>query len=390
MDITPIDILLKKFEDQTLTNEESMQLRKLLEENPDSVEAGIFKRSLLHQHSDVELSNINWDDTLAAILNVDKPAVKPASRIKVWKLWTAAAAALVVGLFGFYQYSVNKTLQRNIFAADIEPGKNKAFLKLANGKIISLNDATNGQIANEAGISISKTKDGQLIYNVQQGDRQSDENRTNTISTPNGGQWQVRLPDGTMVWLNASSSLTYPLAFSGKKSRKVELNGEAYFEVAKNVSHPFVVKTNKQEITVLGTHFNVANYADETLSKTTLLEGSVEVRLNNAPESHTLQPGDQAEITANLIHIKKVDTDEAIAWKNGYFMFNNEKQENILRKIARWYDVEIVYADAKAKEITYYGTVSRFDNVSKVLHKFQETGEVRFEIDGKKVIVYKR
>jgi len=388
-----IDDLLKKFEDRTLTADESRQLFALLEKDPSLIEARIADRALLHQAAAAVGRNINWEQILNTIVQVDRPSLKGMKSSKTWLKWAVAAAILIAGFAGFYHYRVTTTLQRNIFAADIAPGKNKAVLTLANGKTISLTDAANGDIAREAGISITKTADGQLSYVIAEAETPADpqltEIKMNTISTPTGGQWQIRLPDGTQVWLNASSSLSYPLVFSGRKERRVELSGEAYFEVSKDAGHPFIVQTARQDIKVLGTHFNVSAYADDLLSETTLLEGSVQVNSFASTENVMLQPGEQASVSPKGIRVEKVDVEEAIAWKKGYFMFNNEKQESIMRKIARWYDVDVEYADPEARQITYYGTVSRFEKVSQVLRKFQQTGEVRFEIDGRKIIVYK-
>ncbi|SOD20454.1 FecR family protein [Pedobacter xixiisoli] len=308
--------------------------------------------------------------------------------------WSAAAAVILVVASSIYFYKNTETLsgaKTHTYASDALPGSNKAVLVLANGRKVSLTDINNGDVAKEAGLSITKTADGQLVYTVSEtGQTNEDDNAVNTIETPKGGMWRIKLPDGSNVWLNAASSLTYPLSFSKGQKRVVELKGEAYFEVAEDKLHPFVVKTRKQEVEVLGTHFNINSYADETAVKTTLLEGSVRVNLfSNGNRSEILKPGQQSILTEKAFDVKEVDVDEAIDWKNGYFMFNNEKQESIMRKIARWYNVQIEYADQEAKDVTYYGSISRFDNISKVLRKFEQTGEVRFEIIKNKVIVFK-
>lgn len=308
--------------------------------------------------------------------------------------WAAAAVVFLAVATSIYLFT-NKDILANIgkreYASDALPGGNKAILVLANGKRISLTDVNNGDIVEEAGLSITKTSDGQLVYTVKNSSSDSNQEQAfNTIETPKGGMWQVKLPDGSAVWLNAASSLTYPLAFSNGKNRMVELKGEAYFEIAKDPLHPFVVKTSKQDVQVLGTHFNINSYSDEMTVKTTLLEGSVLVSPNQGiAEPLVLKPGEQAVLTTAGIDVREVDTDEAIDWKNGYFMFNNEKQESIMRKIARWYNVKVTYADAEARAVTYYGSISRFENVSKVLRKFEQTGEVRFEINNDQITVYK-
>ncbi len=316
------------------------------------------------------------------------------SRATVLLRWAAAAVVLLALGSVIYLYSGGKSLfhKQRTYASDAAPGSNKAILVLANGQKISLSDIHNGDVAKEAGLSITKTADGQLVYNIldDKSVGATKEDTFNTIETPKGGVWQIKLPDGSSVWLNAASSLTYPLSFAKGKKRMVELKGEAYFEVSKDKDHPFVVKTAKQEVEVLGTSFNINSYADESDVKTTLLEGSVRVMPYLAGQQpDVLKPGEQAILNEKGMNIKEVDAEEAIDWKNGYFMFNNERQENIMRKIARWYNVQVEYADASAKDVMYYGSISRFENVSKVLRKFEQTGEVRFEINKNKITVYK-
>jgi len=315
------------------------------------------------------------------------------SRSTVFFRWAAAAIILFALGSLIYLYSGSNSLfhKQRTYASDAIPGGNKAILVLADGRKISLSDINNGDVAKEAGLSITKTADGQLVYNVLEESKSgaAKEDTFNTIETPKGGVWQIKLPDGSSVWLNAASSLTYPISFAKGKKRMVELKGEAYFEVSKDKDHPFVVKTAKQEVEVLGTHFNINSYADESDVKTTLLEGSVKVVPYLEGQSEILKPGEQSILNAKGMNIKEVDADEAIDWKNGYFMFNNERQESIMRKIARWYNVQIEYADASAKDVMYYGSISRFENVSKVLRKFEQTGEVRFEINKNKITVYK-
>lgn len=309
--------------------------------------------------------------------------------------WAAAAIILLsIASIAYFYIGANKFNELNKpYASDAIPGSNKAVLVLADGRRISLSDVNKGAVAKEAGLSITKTSDGQLIYTVADVNTKSGQsvrNAFNTIETPKGGMWQVKLPDGSSVWLNAASSLTYPLSFSDGQNRVVELKGEAYFEVAKDALHPFIVKTARQEVEVLGTHFNINSYPDENAVKTTLLEGSVRVKANQKErEAETLKLGQQSVLTAGAFSVKNVDVEEAIDWKNGYFMFNNEKQESIMRKIARWYNVQVDYADAAAREVTYYGSISRFENVSKILRKFEQTGEVRFEVEKNKITVYK-
>jgi len=381
-----IHYLLQQFTAKTLSQSEREELLVLAENSTSLLSDEIVKMIIAEEEHAVDVVEEKWNPVLNKILAVDKPSRSPKRILMKSLKWAAAAVVFIV--FSFAAYLSLQKKKEHVFATDVAPGKNKAILTLADGKKISLSDAMNGDIAKEAGFSITKTADGQLVYNVA-GSENVNDSRLNTISTPNGGEWQIQLPDGSMVWLNAASSIQYSLNIGTAKQRVVKLDGEAYFEVAKNATHPFIVETDKQSVEVLGTHFNINSYKDERLTKTTLLEGSVRVSHNITNESEVLKPGEQSLVSVSGMDIKEVDVDESIAWKNGYFMFNNERQESILRKVARWYNVEIEYADADAKEVMYYGTVSRFEKISKVLRKFEQTGEVRFDIKGNKVIVYK-
>ena len=381
-----IHYLLQQFTAKTLSQAEREELLVLAENSTSLLSDEIVKMIIAEEEHAVNVVDEKWNPVLNKILAVDKPIRSP-KRILMKRLkWAAAAVVFIV--FSFTAYLSLQKKKEHVFATDVAPGKNKAILTLADGKKISLSDAMNGDVAKEAGFSITKTADGQLVYKVAGSENVSDE-RLNTISTPNGGEWQIQLPDGSKVWLNAASSIQYSLNIGTAKQRLVKLDGEAYFEVAKNATHPFIVETDKQSVEVLGTHFNINSYKDERVTKTTLLEGSVRVSHKSTNESEILKPGEQSLVSISGIDVKEVNVDESIAWKNGYFMFDNERQESILRKVARWYNVEVEYADADAKNVMYYGTVSRFEKISKVLTKLEQTGQVRFDIKANKIIVYK-
>ncbi|SEA36004.1 FecR family protein [Pedobacter hartonius] len=311
-----------------------------------------------------------------------------------WKYFSVAASILLAATIGIYFYQSRKPQLKQFskpagMHADIAPGGNKAILTLANGSKISLNDVHSGKIANQFGTSISKAKDGSLVY-----DRSTSADTRlvyNSVETPKGGQYQIILEDGTKVWLNAASSLKYPLAFDGKE-RKVELNGEAYFEVAKNKSKPFRVVTDHQVVEVLGTHFDINSYTDEPFTRTSLLEGSVRVTSLASNAKVVIKPGQQSVLKSGsssaVIAVKNIDIDEAVAWKNGYFMFDEEPLESILRKISRWYDVDVQYKGMDAKNQLYFsGTLSKYSNVSKVLKKLELTESVHFKVDGRTIVV---
>jgi ferric-dicitrate binding protein FerR (iron transport regulator) len=318
--------------------------------------------------------------------------IKTPSKSSNYKLWMAAAAILLMMLGAGIVFFKSDHLQsiKAITAfkkQDILPGGNKAILTLPNGDRVVLTDSTINQLANQTGSSIIKAANGILVYkaNALAGNSETGEKVFSTISTPRGGQYQVILPDGTHVWLNAASSLTFPAAFKGKK-RSVELSGEGYFEVAKNKEMPFIVHTENQEVEVLGTHFNINSYTDEASTKTTLLEGSVKVTTQG--NQKVLTPGDQAQINKNTRQIKvmPVSLEEAVAWKNGYFVFNDEKLESIMHRVSRWYDVDYEF-EGKQGNLSFLGVIERTKNISSLLKVLESTGNVHFKIEGRKIIV---
>lgn len=252
--------------------------------------------------------------------------------------------------------------------------------------LVNLTDARTGTIAGKAGLVITKSKSGQVSFVETQNEHI--DHSPNTISTPAGGQWQVTLSDGTRVWLNSASKLTFPASFAKLENRIVTLKGEGYFEVAKDPAHPFIVITGNQRVEVLGTHFNINGYADEPSIKTTLIQGRVRVTLlgNNKPVM--LRPGDQSTVTVKAMHVKQVDTDEAIAWKDGYFQFNNEPIPSVMRKIARWYDIDFK-TDSNISNDGITGRLSRNRNISQVMKALEATKTVHFKLEGRRITVMK-
>lgn len=301
-----------------------------------------------------------------------------------WFRLSAAAVILVVFSVGLYFY-VSKPEEQLVIQkpqekeTDIKPGGNKAILTLADGSTIILDNAGNGVLANQSNTLISKTRDGKLIYASDESPEKNAPAVYNTISTPRGGQFQIGLPDGTQVWLNAASSLRFPAAFTGDY-RSVELVGEAYFEVAKNTRMPFkVLLADQTEVEVLGTHFNIMAYQDENSTQTTLLEGSV--KIHRGQSNKIIIPGQQAVSRREIqnITIKKVDTEGVVAWKNGYFAFRNEDIRSIMKKISRWYNVDVEYQNNISPK-AFAGTVSRFETVSEVLEMLELTGSIHFKV----------
>ncbi|KQM76974.1 hypothetical protein ASE74_17030 [Pedobacter sp. Leaf216] len=316
-------------------------------------------------------------------------ATKPAKKLKLHILIYVAAALAVISLISIVVYKQNASTSNLASISpekDIKAGKNKAVLTLANGTRINLEQIREGHLASQNGIEISKTADGQIIYQIPENKVETDETAYNTIETPAGGQYQLYLPDGTKVWLNASSSLTY--STSPDALRNVKLNGEAYFEVSKILEKgkriPFVVESKNQKIEVLGTHFNVNAYADEAVTKTTLLEGSVKV--NNG---FMLKPGEQAIGNHENIKVLNVNAEDFIDWKNGDFILEHNDFRSVMRKIARWYDVEIIYSEDAPRKLNLGGWISRSKNISSILSVMEETGKVHFKIEGRRITVTK-
>lgn len=318
---------------------------------------------------------------------IEQEPVVQVRRIGRYARWVAAASVVIaLGLAGEYFWPRHAAHQPAPVATaakpqnDLPPGSNKAQLLLGDGSVVDLANATNGVIKDKGGVRINK-QDGRLIYDASKQDAVSE---TNTIQTPRGGQYQVVLPDGTKVWLNAASSLSYPTAFSGK-DRQVRLKGEAYFEVAGDKNKPFSVSVDGLQVDVLGTHFDVMAYDDERAINTTLLEGSVKVTKGSS--SHLLTEGQEASLdrSSESFKVRDADADAAIAWKNGFFQFGGVPIETVMRQLARWYDVDVEY---QGQILSHFrGSVSRGANVSEVFKMLELTGAVHFRIEGKKIIV---
>ncbi len=319
----------------------------------------------------------------ADLQSADTPAVRRVHFLKT--AWFRYAAAIII-LFGIGAYLRNankKNIQPPVVAQqtiDIAPGKDGAILTLADGSQVVLDSLGNGVIALQSG-SQAAIKNGELVYNVT--GEAAVEMVCNTMTTPKGRQYQITLPDGTKVWLNASSSITYPVSFTGDR-REVTIQGEAYFEVAKNKQKPFIVNIDgKSSVEVLGTSFNINAYANEEVITTTLLEGSVRVE-----EKVTLIPGQQSVSSAtNLIpQIIKSDIDRTLAWKNGLFNFDGLDIRAVMRQIERWYDISVQYRNNIRREI-FRGKIERSVPLSDVLDILQEVSDVRFRLEGKTLYV---
>lgn len=322
-------------------------------------------------------------DNLLAQVNAENP-VKTFRIPGIWWKSAAAAVLLIGGLFFFINRDQPGRVKPDVavLQEDIAPGRQSATLTLADGKKIVLSDAANGKLLEEAGVSITKAADGQLVYEMKD-KGQAAQNKINTLSTAKGETYRLRLPDGSLVWLNAASSLTYAFSLNERGERRVKLSGEAYFEIAKDKAHPFVVSTDRQEVQVLGTHFNVNSYSDEPVTATTLLEGSVKVSADGMQK--VLKPGQQAKLGERGLVVAEANMALATAWKDGQMAFKKTDIQTVLRQISRWYDIEIVY-QGQVPDYTITGEVSRGESLSSVL-KVLALSEVHFELKGRKLVI---
>lgn len=299
-------------------------------------------------------------------------------------------AAVVLSILGLsavlWVYTQKASDDTEIAAVEEEleilPGKDKAILTLIDGSTIDIEELAIGQIKRLDGFSIMKTEQGEIKY--LDVDTQLSVVSKNILEVPFGGQYHVVLSDGTKVWLNAGSKLTYPVQFD-ETQRVVDLEGEGYFEVAKQ-NAPFKVKSGVQEVEVLGTHFNINAYKDEDYIKTTLLEGSVRVRTSEH-RPLLLKVGQQSVVGGHDLSVREVEVDEILAWKNNFIQFSNNNLEEIMRQISRWYNVEVVFEDESMKTKTFSGKISKYESVNQVLDMLSMTESVRFSIEGRRINV---
>lgn len=338
------------------------------------------------------IANLEWMDKMQTEQSYQAMQEKgafnmPPKKVYNKKVWFAAASVIVVlGVFFVYRYTNSKPGSVEDFVTTdttlLKPGGNRATLTLADGKVIDLTYAKTGVIENDSGVNVNKTADGELVY--EKGSSLGNAAVHHILSTPVGGQYQVTLPDGTKVWLNAASTLKFPPAFSGKE-REVILTGEAYFEVSKNPVQPFKVSmADSTAVVVTGTHFNINAYQNEKKQQVTLLEGSVTVL--NATNVTKLEPGTQALIQNRQITKDKVlDAEEITGWKDGLFVFHDAPIESIMMQIERWYDAKIIYK-ANIKQL-FNATILRKEPLAKVLKLLELNGYVHFKTENNTIYV---
>jgi len=343
----------------------------------------------------------DWDEILVSIHDraraweeqqetEEVPVIPIRRRLTRW-----AVAASIIFALGFATYFLLKdkspalTTHDSPLTTDVKaPDKNRAQIKLSDGTIIYLDSAVSGELTTAGNVTVTKNERGEVVY-----DGSSVTVEYNTLFNPRGSKVQaLTLSDGTKLWLNAESSVTYPTAFTGNE-REVTITGEAYFEVAPNKEMPFYVTNGDIQVKVLGTHFNVNAYEDEDAVRVTLLEGSVNVSRLTTHDSRLLKPGQQAVVTLSLSNGRltthaNIDLETVMAWKNGQFSFDNADLKTVMRQIARWYDVEVVYEGPLPDE-EFNGGTSRQENVSALLKVLEATGKIKFRVEGKKVFVRK-
>lgn len=383
MDIAQISLLAKKYLDGQATAAEQQILHEWYDhvnegdtEIVDTVEPetldNVKNRMFNHLRQEIAQSK-----TTALVQDKVIP-VRILPGRKKWIPW-AAAALLLLSAGGLWLLQ-HRQQAKPVNTGTIAPGSNKARLTLANGSVVELNESTDGTIAQEGGTKVSKQK-AALIYNAGASTGKA---AINILTVPRGGNYQVVLPDGTKVWLNAASELKYPTAFTGRE-RTVSITGEGYFEVAKNAAKPFIVKTGRLQVEVLGTQFNMMAYEEEQTIKTTLLEGSVKVITPYG--SSMLQPGEQAQLGMDgVVKVVPVtDANQVIAWKNGFFSFRKADIATIMREISRWYDVDIQYEGSITKR-RFTGKVLRSYNLSETLSVL-EASDLHFRLEGKQITV---
>ncbi|MFC6099416.1 FecR domain-containing protein [Olivibacter domesticus] len=393
MEENPIDRLrplLRAYMDNAISEAEFDELVQLIQETAEEETLALAIDEIWHASAQKTPLSINSERIYDQILA--DPRIAPpkyASKRKlIQSLWPFIAGAAAFVCLGIFLYVQQKPTDRRVTHTDITsnlsksivPGRKKAILTLGNGKQIALDTTSEKALSQQLGTTIKKEQ-GKLSYINEVTSIQHTSVAQNTISTPYGSEFELTLPDGTNVWLNAGSSLTYPTRFS-KHQRSVQLLGEAYFDVAKSKNQPFMVDANGTHIKVLGTQFNVRAYQDEANIKTTLVSGSLLVK------SKKIKPGQQA-ITfsqSENINVHDIDIEEATAWRKGYFFFADEELTTVMNTLARWYNIEVKYS-GNLRGKTFGGTISRYEDFHQLLKAIELTGSVHFQVKERRVMV---
>lgn len=380
-----IDELLKKFQCGKCSSAEVRLLKRIY---------NVSSKSKLHFKTDVDFENIGAEIWSRLPSSTDKGDGFKSSRHALL-LRAASIAAIFLVVLGAAYVFFDKGARVNVVSksvkSKIEPGINSATLTLSNGQKLILSQTTDINLAEQSGAHISKTKDGQLVYIINNLTA-SNNVGFNTLSTAKGENYQVILPDNTKVWLNAASSITYPTFFAVGKERTIKLVGEAYFEVAKQqnkdgLKDPFIVNTYDQQVKVLGTHFNISSYPDEETTKTVLLEGSVKISLKSDDKINAiLKPLQESSVAGNRLIISSIENAEGeVAWKNGLFHFDRSDIKSVMRQVSRWYNVDVIYK-GNVNNASFTGEMYKNLSLSNVLEGLSYTG-LRFTVSGRNIIV---
>ncbi|WP_256012219.1 FecR family protein [Desertivirga xinjiangensis] len=371
---------------KTISLEEQQELLELIEHEPEEKFSEIISE-LIESGDRENVSLEEWTNFVSAAISADKPVARVRSFRPLYRYISAAAIVVILGI-GAYFYINTLRQPKQIASSNIRPGESKAVLVMENGETIELDKNLKANEVFALNPTIKSITEGELVYNKDAAGA-SKTSGINILRTPKGGEYRVVLPDGTIAWLNSDSELKFPTSFDDA-TRKVELKGEAYFEVTSysNRTWPFIVSTLHQEVQVLGTKFNISAYQEDGFVKTALLEGKVRVLNKNSQETVILKPGQEASLdkASSQLNVYTTEVEEAIAWKEGLFVFNNEDLYLAMNKISRWYDVDVVYkGDFQDKEI--WGTVSRNEDINSLFKTLEATGVATFKIEGRRVLV---
>lgn len=368
MDQKQLTNLFLKFHNRKASPEEIDSLNKLLTQHDSEAEIKDIIENVFNTLSVTDIKNVALKE---AESTYQKIILHPREQENVRKLRPimSAAAAILIFVMGYifiliYQ-NKNVSISKN---TEVVKAKPAVILKLGSGKSIDLSAEDAEKSAKEGGVTISRAKNGDLIYAA---DQQEHLSQQNVLSTPNGRTFNFTLPDGTRVWLNAASTLTYTTGLLDKGIRRVKMFGEGYFEVSKDKLHPFVVETANQSVRVLGTHFNIRSYNEDEVF-TTLMEGSIEVRTAN--DQNLIKPGEQSSLVSGHLMVAKTDVNRTIAWKNGFFEFYNDDLTTIIEELQRWYGIN---ADLKnMPAIKFTGIIPRSKELTEVLKILKVVGDI--------------
>lgn len=378
-----LDKLYKKLVNGTICNDELTELYEYFKtdnrEKLVSMLAVIFAddkfiADLPATEKESEVINQVFEN-LCKYIHIPKESKVPIFKLKHWMLY--AAILLTILSFALWRYAYQSEDKFLDSFTQISPGGNKATITLPNGKVVILDSVHNGvifgnTITYENGNTVLETDELIANGNID-------------IYVPKGGTYRITLSDGTKVWLNSDTKMRYPMQFSSD-TRLVRLDGEGYFEVSKDKERPFIVDSEGQQIRVLGTHFNVNTYQDEPNYVTSLLEGAVQVKNKKSQQVSLLKPGEKTLLYGNNIDVTAANVYEDVAWKEGDFVFVNENISSVLRKLGRWYDIEIVY-QTKPSNLHFSGIVSKSQNVNTILEMLEATEQIKFKIEGRRLIV---